>query len=119
MIGGLFGAEVDARLFALLLRNGRRCTGQRVAAAGRLRECHHLADRVRTDECRSEAVETERDAAMRWRSVAERLEQEAELALRLFPRQSDHIEDALLHLAPVDTNRSAAQLHPVADDVVS
>src|SRR3954449_2124858 len=115
MIGGLFGADVDPGFLALLLGDGRRCTGQRVAAAGRLRECHHLADRIGADKRCSEPVETERDAAMRWRSVAERLEQEAELALRLFPRQSDHIEHALLHLAPVDTNRPATQLHPVSD----
>src|SRR3954453_17320504 len=115
MIGGLFGADVDPRLLALLLGDGRRCTGQRVAPAGRLRERHHLADRVRADECCSEPVETERNAAMRWRSVAEGLEQEAELALRLLPRQSDHIEHALLHLTSVDTDRPAAELHPVAD----
>src|SRR5881398_3169634 len=101
MIGGSFGADVDPGLLALLLGDGRRCAGQRVAAAGRLLEGHHLADRVRPDECRSEPVETEGNPAVRWRSVAERLEQEAEFALRLFPRQSDHIENALLHLAPV------------------
>ena len=52
------------------------------------------------------------------RAVGEGLEQEAELLLRVLLRQAHHPEDPLLHVAAVDTDRPAADLVAVADDVV-
>ena len=70
------------------------------------------------DEQRADAVPAERDAAVRRRAVAERVEQEAELLLRLVLGQAHHREHPLLHVAAVDTDRPAADLVAVADDVV-
>src|SRR3954452_23201929 len=112
------GADVDPGFLSLLLGDRCRRAGQRVTTTGRLRERHHLSDRICADECRREPVETEGDATVWRRAVAERLEQEAELALRLLARQPDHVEDALLHLTTVDTDRAATELHAVADDIV-
>ncbi len=48
----------------------------------------------------------------------EGLEEEAELLLRLLLRDPHHLEDPLLDVAAVDSDRSAADLVAVADDVV-
>ena len=63
-------------------------------------------------------VQAERDAAVRRRAVPERVEQEAELALGLLLGEPDRVEDPLLHVAAVDTDRSAADLAAVEHHVV-
>ena len=63
-------------------------------------------------------VQPDRDAAVRRGAVLERVEQEAELLLRLRLVDAHHREDALLHVLAVDTDRPAAELAAVADDVV-
>ena len=55
---------------------------------------------------------------MRRRPVGERLEQEAELAAGLLVGQPDHVENPLLHLGFVDTERAASDLRAVEHDVV-
>ena len=55
---------------------------------------------------------------MRRSTELERVEQEAELLLRLLGADAHDLEDALLHVAAVDTDRAAADLVAVADDVV-
>ena len=82
------GSGVDAGLLALLRGDRRRGAGQRVAAGGRLREGHDLADGVGAGEHRGEPVEPEGDAAVRRRAVLEGLEQEAELATAASSRES-------------------------------
>ena len=49
----------------------------------RLREGDHLADVLLAGEDRDQAVETEREPAVRRRAVLERVEEEAELAVGL------------------------------------
>ena len=70
------------------------------------------------DEQHADAVPAERDAAVRRRAVLERLEQEAELVLRLLRRDAEQVEDPALHVGAVDTDAAAADLVAVADDVV-
>src|SRR4051794_4466322 len=84
--------DVDAGFLALVGVDRRGRAGQRVATTGRLREGHHLADRVGAGECRGQPVEAEGDATVRRRAVTERLEQEPELALRLVTGQPDDVE---------------------------
>ena len=78
---------VDAGLLALLRRDRRRRAGQRVVAAAGLRERDDVADRVGAGQQRADPVPAERDAAVRRRAERERLEQEAELLLRLLRRR--------------------------------
>src|SRR3954464_8464309 len=58
------------------------------------------------------------EPAVRRGAIPERLEQEAELALRLLTGQPDDVEHPLLHLAAVDTDRPTTQLHAIAHGVV-
>src|SRR5262245_41800473 len=76
-------AQPDVQLAQLRLVDPARCSGQQVLRALRLRECDHVANRIRLGHHRDDAVEPERDAAMRRRAVLQRIEQEAELGLRL------------------------------------
>ena len=62
----------------LLRVDRRRRVGHQVHGGRRLRERDHLADRALARQDRDDAVEAERDAAVRRRAVLERLEEEAE-----------------------------------------
>ena len=97
---------------------GAGARGQRVEAAAGLRERDDLADRVGAGQQRDDPVPAERDAAVRRGAVLERVEQEAELLLRLVLAEAHHREDPLLDVVAVDTDRAAADLVAVADDVV-
>src|SRR5665213_123167 len=110
--------SVNASLFALLRGDGRRRAGERVAARCRLRKCDHLADRLGAGQHREHTVPPKGDTTVWRRSKRERIEQEAELRLGFVFRQADHVEYPLLHLAAVDSDRAAADLTPVHDDVV-
>ena len=83
---GCRGPAVDAGLLALLGRDRRRGVGQRVVAAAGLRERDDVADRLVAAEQHDDAVPAERDAAVRRGAELERVEQEAELLLRLLRR---------------------------------
>src|SRR3954452_20631023 len=109
---------VDAGLAPLRHGDRRRRAGERVSAGRRLRERDDVADRLGAGDVLADPVPAERDPAVRRRPVLERLEQEAELALRLLLRQSEDAEDALLQFAFVDTQRATADLAAVQDDVV-
>ena len=63
-------------------------------------------------------VPAERDPAVRRGAKGERIQQESELFLRLGGADAHHREHAFLNVAAVDTNRAAADLVAVADDVV-
>src|SRR5699024_12680965 len=76
------------------------------------------ADRVLPREQRHDAVPAEGDAAVRRGAVLERLQQEAELLLRLLLVDAHQAEDALLDGLVMDADGAAADLIAVADDVV-
>ncbi len=61
----------------------------------------------------------EREPAVRRRAVAQRVEQEPEARLGLLLAHAEHVEDLLLDLGPVDTDRPAADLDAVEHDVVA
>src|SRR5207249_2956875 len=65
-----------------------------------------------------DAIEAERDPAVGRGAIAEGVEQEAEPLARLLGRDPQRVEDALLNLAAVDTDRASAELPAVEHDVV-
>src|SRR5205814_2113398 len=78
----------------------------------------HLTDVRLAGDQRQEAVEPEREPAVRRRTHRERLEQEPELRVRVLVGEAHRAEDALLHLHVVDTDRAGAELPAVPDQVV-
>ena len=67
---------------------------------------------------RADAVEAERDAAMRRRAVLERFEEEAEAVLRVLVADAEQPEHRGSGSRVVDTNAAAAELPAVEHDVV-
>ena len=90
-----------------------------VSARLRLGERNHVADVVGAHDVHHQAVESERDAAVRRRAVAKGTEQEPELRVRILGCQADELEDALLHIHAVDADRSAGDLAAVENQVVA
>src|ERR1700754_3663334 len=77
-------AQPDMQLAQLLLVDSARRVGQQVLRTLRFRERDHVALRFGAGHQHHEAVEADRDAAVRRRAVLQRVEQEAKLELRLF-----------------------------------
>src|SRR6185369_663965 len=73
----------DMQFRQLLVRHRGRRRGQQTLRAGGLWKCDHVADRFGAGHQRRDAIDAEGDAAV-WRgAVFQRLEQKAELELRL------------------------------------
>ena len=106
------------QLIELCLVDVTRGVEHHVAAGVVLREGDVVADRLRPAEQRAQAVEPERQSAVRGRAVLESVHQEAEALLRLVGREAQQFEHLLLQLRVVDTDRTAADLRAVADEVV-
>src|SRR5699024_652334 len=102
------GPGVDPGLLALLRRDRCRSGGQRIEAVAGLGERDDLADRVLPREQRHDPVPAEGDAAMGRGAELERLEQEAELLLRLLLADPHQAEDALMHGRVMDPDGDAA-----------
>ena len=111
-------AQLQIQLVELRLVDVARGVEHHVAAGVVLREGDVVADRLRAAEQRAQTVETERKAAVRGRSVLEGVHQEAETLLRLFRREAQQLEHLGLQFRVVDTDRAAADLGAVADEVV-
>src|SRR5262245_42007472 len=110
--------QTDVQLAQLLLGRRRRRAGEQVLPALRLGESDNIPDGVDAGHQRHEAVEAERDAAVRRRSVLERVEEEAELGALLLARDLHRAEHLLLHFVAVDAHRAAADLPAVQHHVV-
>src|SRR6266480_5960754 len=103
-------AQANVQLAQLLLVHGRRGMREQVLRALGLGKRDDVADRFGARHHGHDAVEAERDAAVRRRAVLERYQQEAEFLLRLFGADRQRAEHLRLHHLAVDTHRTAADL---------
>src|SRR6478752_713622 len=110
--------RVHAGLPALLGSDRCRSGRERVVPAAGLGKGDDVANRRGAGQQRIDPVPPEGDAAVRWRAVLERLEQEAELLLGLRLVQPHDGEDPFLNIPAVDTNRTATDLIAVPHYVV-
>src|SRR5215213_1650874 len=110
--------NVDSSLFALVRSDRRWSIGEWIHATAGLRKGDDVTDGVGSGQQSADAVPSKSDPAVRRRAVVERLQQEAELFLCLVLRQPHYSEHTLLNVPTVDTDRAAADLIAVADDVV-
>src|SRR5260370_15346254 len=93
----------DPQLIELFFVDAGRRIGHQILGGGGLSEGDDLADGFFTGEEHDDAVDAERDAAVRRRAVSERVEEEAEAAAKLFLAQAEPPEDALLNAPAVDS----------------
>ena len=101
------------RLDQLLGIDRTRRVAHEIHARLRLGECDHIANIVGAHDVHDQSIESERDSAVRRSAVLERVEEEAELHLRIGLGQADQAEHRLLDLGVVDTNRAAGDLAAV------
>ena len=111
--------QFEPELVQLAWVDGRRCAGQRVTSARRLREGDHLTDVLAAADDRDDPIEAHRDAPVRRGAVAKRVEQEAEPGLRLVGADPDQLEHPLLDVGAVVSDRAAADLIAVEHQVVA
>src|SRR5688500_6686546 len=114
----IFSYSPNVQVFQLFLTHPIRCPFEQRACRRRLRECDHIAQARHPGQQHYDAVEAECEAAVGWRAVPERLEQEPELRFRLFLAQAQCAEDVALQRLVVDANGAARQLVAVVDRVV-
>ena len=104
---------LQRELLQVRLGHRRRRALEERARRGRLGEGDHVAQRGRAGEQHRDAVESERDAAVRRCARAQRLEQEAEPQLRRGVVDAEQREDARLQRGIADADAAAAELEPV------
>ena len=95
-----------------------RRAGERVGARLRLREGDHLSDVVLAGEDRDQTVDAEREAGVRWRAVAEGVEEEPEALVRLLGVDPEQAEHRALEVRRVDTDTPRSELPAVQHEVV-
>src|SRR3954469_14535928 len=96
---------------------GRIC--HEVGALLRLGESDHFPQALRPGEKHRETVHAEGDPAVRGCPEPQRLQEEAELLLRLLVGDAHRGEDLLLHDRIVQPDRTAADLESVEDEIVA
>ena len=102
----------------LSLVHRARGLGQQTLRALSLGEGDYVADGFRTSHHRHDAIQTECQSAVRRRAVLQRVQQEAELELRLFRADVERAEYLALHFFLVDTHRAAADLRTIQREVI-
>src|SRR5436305_6438407 len=110
--------QLDSELAQSFLRRRRRRARQRIGSTRRLRERDDLAESRLAGEERDEALDAEREPAVRRRAHLQRLEEPAELGLRVLVGHAHRAKDALLNLLPMDPDRAGAELLADEDEVV-
>src|SRR6058998_1493394 len=106
-------AQANVQLAQLLLVHRRRSMREQVLRALRLGKGDDVADRLGAGHHGHDAVEAERDPAVRRRAVLERFQQEAEFLFRLLGADRKRAEHFRLHFLAVDAHRTAADLGAV------
>ena len=108
----------DVQLAQLRVVDRRRRAGHQIDGLRRLRERDDLANRRLAAQQRDDAIEAERDAAVRRRAVLERVEEEAEARPRVLVGDAEQAEDVPLHVGAMDSDAAAGDLRAVERQVV-
>src|SRR6476660_3441356 len=108
----------DSELFQMPRIGLARRSRHRVDARLVLRERDRVAEVLLAGEDHEHPVDAESDAAVRRRSHAERVEQEAELRFLLLAADPEQVEHTGLEVRLVNPKGTTAELIAVADQVV-
>ena len=81
-LGCLQRAKLDMQLTQLLLIHRAWRLGEQALRALCLGECNHIADGLCASHQRDDPIQTECQAAVRWGTVLQRIQQESKLELR-------------------------------------
>src|SRR5687767_15044199 len=111
-------AQLQVQVLEILRLHRSRRALEQGARRGCFGKSNHVAKRWRAGKQHRNSVEAERDATMRWRAGAQRLEQEAEPNARFGFVDAQQCKDTALHPLVMNANASAAELGTVHDDII-
>src|SRR5229473_5002351 len=103
-------AELDSQLAQVSLWNFAGRVAHQIGALRRLGEGYHFANRSFTRQDHHQAVESQRDSAVRRRAVFESVEQKAEAFPCFFVAEAERRENFGLHVAAMNSNRAGTKL---------
>src|SRR5215472_7008259 len=103
-----FGLDREAQLVKLLRVHIARRVGHQVLRGGCFGEGHDFANGFFAGEQHGDAVHAQRDAAMRWRAIRQRVEKKAEAAAKLLLAQAERLEQPLLNVLPMNPDAAGA-----------
>ena len=95
-----------------------RRSGHQTGRGLSLRERYYVANGVCADHHHHQAIDAQRDTTMRWATVTQSVDQEAELDL-CFLTHGEHLEHRLLRFRFMNADRPAAQLVAIQHYIVS
>src|SRR6185437_6008135 len=103
--GRLFlGLNLNSQLVELVVVDVARRLGHQILRRCGLRERNHFANRFFAREQRHHSVDAQRDAAMRRRTVSQRVEKKSESLPRRLIRKPQRLEHARLHILTMNSN---------------
>ncbi|RMQ30068.1 hypothetical protein ALQ08_05043 [Pseudomonas syringae pv. delphinii] len=111
-------AQTDVQLAQRFGIDNARCLGHDISRTLGFREGDDFTNRLRAGHQHDQTVQTERQTAVRWRAVFQRIKQEAKLLLLLVFGNAQQTEHRLLHFLTMDTDRTATQFGAVEHHVV-
>ena len=109
----------DAELIELVLIDGRGRVSHEVLGGGGFGEGDDFANGFFTGEKHDNAVDPKGDAAVGRRAIGQRVEEKAKAAAKLFFRQAEGFEEALLNVLSVNSNAAGAKLVAVEHEVIA
>jgi len=112
------GDGSNPQLAQLPIVNRRRRPGHQIHGLRGFRKCDDLTNRRLTTHERHDAIEAERNAAMRWRAVLEGVQEEAESRPGVLVRDPEQPEDVPLHVGPMNPDAAAGDFGAVQRQVV-
>ena len=115
----LLRLRIHASFLTLLWRNGSGGLGQRVVATTGLGERNNVADGIGLGQQGHDTIPAECQTTVRRSAELESIQQEAKLLLCFLFADAHDAEYTFLHIATVDTDRSATNFVAIADDVIS
>src|SRR5581483_977075 len=119
-LGGFFLLhDGDAELIELGRINLRGRVGHEVLGGGGFGKGDDFAQGFFAAEKHGDAVDAERDAAVRRRAVGERIEKETEAAAKLLFGQAERLKKPLLNILAVNPDAAGAEFIAVEHEVVA
>src|SRR3954447_544377 len=111
--------DLDAELGELCVVHRAGRPGEEIRPARGLGKRDDVADRVAPRDQHRDPVQAERETAVRGSAEPQRFQQEPEARLGLLLGDPERLEDLLLDVRAVDTDRPTADLRAVEDHVVA
>src|ERR1700719_1456002 len=100
----LFFYYPNSQLSQLCLRHRRGSLHHQIFCGSGFREGNYLAQTIRSRQNHHDAVEAERNTAMRRRAVFERIQEKAEARARLCFCHSERVKNSTLYILAMNTD---------------